>query len=407
MMRNQYIQYIEEAIDTVINEGRYRTFTNITRSCGDFPHATLFNETDADKRITVWCSNDYLGMGQNKDVLQSIKLTLDTNGGGSGGTRNISGTTNHHVLLEAKIAELHHKESALLFSSGYVANDATLSTLSKLIPNLIVLSDESNHASMIEGIRHGGAPKIIFKHNDMQDLENKLEKVGYEKNKIIVFESVYSMDGDIAKVKEICDLAEKYNALTYIDEVHAVGLYGEKGGGVAEQVNELNRIDIIEGTLAKAYGLIGGYIAGDRCLVDAIRSYAPGFIFTTSLPPSIAAGAYTSIEHLQYSDIERKKMHQNVNLIKDKLNRLQLPLIKNNSHIVPILVGDPIVTKKVTDELLNEFNIYVQPINYPTVPKGTERLRITASPFHTNQDIDHLLSSLDIIWKNMKIARAA
>ncbi len=406
-MKNQYFRHIEDALGTVITEGRYRTFANITRSCGDFPHATFFDEFGVEKKITVWCSNDYLGMGQNKVVIESIKSTLDTTGGGSGGTRNISGTTSHHVLLESKIAELHCKESALLFSSGYVANDATLATLSKLIPDLVVLSDEGNHASMIEGIRHGGSAKMIFKHNDIKDLEDKLIKLGNEKNKIIVFESVYSMDGDIGWIKEICDLAEKYNALTYIDEVHAVGLYGENGAGIAEKLNQLERIDIIEGTLAKAYGLIGGYIAGDRNLVDAIRSYAPGFIFTTSLPPSIAAGAYKSIEYLQHSDVERKMMHDNVNIIKNRLNSLQLPLIKNNSHIIPILVGDPVTTKKVTDQLLSEFNIYVQPINYPTVPKGTERLRITASPFHKKHDIDHLVNSLDIIWKDMKISRAA
>ncbi len=398
---------MEDSIKSIISEGRYRTFANITRSCGNYPHATLYHDDGSEQLITVWCSNDYLGMGQNNDILNSIKATLDTVGAGSGGTRNISGTTKQHVLLEADIAALHHKEAALLFTSGYVANDATLSTLSKIIPDLVMLSDENNHASMIEGIRHGGSPKIIFKHNDMVDLEDKLRTLGPEKNKIIVFESVYSMDGYIAKIKEICDLAEKYNALTYIDEVHAVGMYGETGAGLAQRTDQMNRIDIIEGTLAKAYGLMGGYIAGDKIMIDAIRSFAPGFIFTTSFPPSIAAGARTSINHLKDSSFERDIMHQNVTVIKEKLMQRQLPLITNDSHIIPIVVGDPVLTKKVTDQLLDDFDIYVQPINYPTVPKGTERLRITVSPLHTLADIDHLVDSLDAIWKDMNIARAA
>jgi 5-aminolevulinate synthase len=406
-MKHKYNQYVEESINSIISEGRYRTFANITRSCGNYPHATLYHEDGSEQQITVWCSNDYLGMGQNKDILNSIKATLDSVGAGSGGTRNISGTTRQHVLLESEIAALHQKQAALLFTSGYVANDATLSTLSKIIPDLVMLSDENNHASMIEGIRHGGAPKMIFKHNDMADLEDKLRTLGSEKNKIIVFESVYSMDGYTAKIREICDLAEKYNALTYIDEVHAVGMYGQSGAGLAEQVEQMSRIDIIEGTLAKAYGLMGGYIAGDKIMIDAIRSYAPGFIFTTSFPPSIAAGARTSINYLKNSSLERDKMHESVSVIKDKLSQKQLPLIHNDSHIIPIIVGDPILTKKVTDQLLNDFSIYVQPINYPTVPKGTERLRITASPLHTHSDIDHLVGSLDVIWKDMNIARAA
>ena len=406
-MKNKYKQYMEDSIDSIICEGRYRTFANITRSCGDYPYATLHHGDGSKQKITVWCSNDYLGMGQNNDILISIKTTLDEVGAGSGGTRNISGTTNYHVLLESDLAALHQKQAALLFTSGYVANDATLSTLSKIIPNLVVLSDENNHASMIEGIRHGGAPKMIFKHNDMTDLEDKLRAIGSEKNKIIVFESVYSMDGNIAKIKDICDLAEKYNALTYIDEVHAVGMYGETGAGVAEQAEQMNRIDIIEGTLAKAFGLMGGYIAGDKLMIDAIRSYAPGFIFTTSIPPSLAAGARASIKHLKNSSFERDKMHQSVSVTKKKLMQRQLPLIVNDSHIIPIMVGDPALTKKVTDQLLNDFNIYVQPINYPTVAKGTERLRITVSPLHTTSDIDHLVESLDVIWKDMNIARAA
>ncbi len=406
-MKHKYNQYLEDSINSIIDEGRYRTFANITRSCGNYPKATLYNDDGSEQQITVWCSNDYLGMGQHKDIISSIKTTLDTAGAGSGGTRNISGTTSQHVLLEREIASLHKKQAALLFTSGYVANDATLSTLSKVIPDLVMLSDENNHASMIEGIRHGGASKMIFKHNDMADLEGKLRLLGTEKNKIIAFESVYSMDGYTAKIKEICDLAEKYNALTYIDEVHAVGMYGENGAGLAEQAKQMNRIDIIEGTLAKAYGLMGGYIAGDKVMIDAIRSFAPGFIFTTSFPPSIAAGARTSINHLKNSSLERDKMHQSVSVIKDKLTQRQLPVIDNDSHIIPIIVGDPVLTKKVTDQLLNDFSIYVQPINYPTVPKGTERLRITVSPLHTLADIDHLVESLDVIWKDMNIARAA
>ena len=398
---------MDEAINSIVSEGRYRTFANITRSCGNYPYATLYRDDGTEQQITVWCSNDYLGMGQNDTILTSIKETLDSVGAGSGGTRNISGTTKQHVMLESEIAALHQKQAALLFTSGYVANDATLSTLSKIIPDLVMLSDENNHASMIEGIRHGGSAKMIFKHNDMVDLEEKLRTLGPEKNKIIVFESVYSMDGNIAKIEQICDLADKYNALTYIDEVHAVGMYGETGAGVAEQVKQMNRIDIIEGTLAKAFGLMGGYIAGDKVMIDAIRSYAPGFIFTTSIPPSIAAGARTSIIHLMGSSLERDRMHQSVSIIKEKLIQRQLPVIRSNSHIIPIMVGDPVLTKKVTDQLLNDFNIYVQPINYPTVPKGTERLRITVSPLHTLSDINHLVDSLDKIWKEMNIARAA
>ena len=406
-MKIKYNRYMDEAINSIVSEGRYRTFANITRSCGNYPYATLYRDDGTEQQITVWCSNDYLGMGQNDMILASIKETLDSVGAGSGGTRNISGTTKQHVMLESEIAALHQKQAALLFTSGYVANDATLSTLSKIIPDLVMLSDENNHASMIEGIRHGGSAKMIFKHNDMVDLEEKLRTLGPEKNKIIVFESVYSMDGNIAKIEQICDLADKYNALTYIDEVHAVGMYGETGAGVAEQVKQMNRIDIIEGTLAKAFGLMGGYIAGDKVMIDAIRSYAPGFIFTTSIPPSIAAGARTSITHLKGSSLERDRMHQSVSIIKEKLIQRQLPVIRSNSHIIPIMVGDPVLTKKVTDQLLNDFNIYVQPINYPTVPKGTERLRITVSPLHTLSDINHLVDSLDKIWKEMNIARAA
>lgn len=406
-MKIKYNRYMDEAINSIVSEGRYRTFANITRSCGNYPYATLYRDDGTEQQITVWCSNDYLGMGQNDMILTSIKETLDSVGAGSGGTRNISGTTKQHVMLESEIAALHQKQAALLFTSGYVANDATLSTLSKIIPDLVMLSDENNHASMIEGIRHGGSAKMIFKHNDMVDLEEKLRTLGPEKNKIIVFESVYSMDGNIAKIEQICDLADKYNALTYIDEVHAVGMYGETGAGVAEQVKQMNRIDIIEGTLAKAFGLMGGYIAGDKVMIDAIRSYAPGFIFTTSIPPSIAAGARTSITHLKGSSLERDRMHQSVSIIKEKLIQRQLPVIRSNSHIIPIMVGDPVLTKKVTDQLLNDFNIYVQPINYPTVPKGTERLRITVSPLHALSDINHLVDSLDKIWKEMNIARAA
>lgn len=406
-MKIKYNRYMDDAINSIVSEGRYRTFANITRSCGNYPYATLYNDDGTEQQITVWCSNDYLGMGQNDTILTTIKETLESVGAGSGGTRNISGTTKQHVMLESEIAALHQKQAALLFTSGYVANEATLSTLSKIIPDLVMLSDENNHASMIEGIRHGGSTKMIIKHNDMVDLEEKLRTLGPEKNKIIVFESVYSMDGNIAKIERICDLADKYNALTYIDEVHAVGMYGETGAGVAEQVKQMNRIDIIEGTLAKAFGLMGGYIAGDKVMIDAIRSYAPGFIFTTSIPPSIAAGARASITHLKGSSLERDRMHQSVSVIKDMLSQKQLPLIHNDSHIIPIMVGDPVLTKKITDQLISDFNIYVQPINYPTVPKGTERLRITVSPLHTLSDINHLVDSLDKIWKEMNIARAA
>lgn len=405
-MAINYNSAIDLALSSIKAEGRYRNFADINRSAGNFPKATLYGNKDK-KEITVWCSNDYLGMGQNSKVLKVIEETLHAVGAGSGGTRNISGTTHYHVELEKELSSLHQKEASLLFTSGYVANEATLSTLSKLIPGLVILSDQNNHASMIAGIRNGRARKIVFKHNDLIDLRLKLSELGKDIPKIIVFESVYSMDGDIAPIKEICDLADEYNALTYIDEVHAVGLYGSHGGGIAEQENQLSRLDIIEGTLAKGYGLIGGYISANANIVDAIRSYAPGFIFTTSLPPALIAGGIESVRHLKNSKIEREKMHENVAYLKQSLISNELPVIKNNSHIIPLLIGDPILTKKVSDQLLELYSIYVQPINYPTVPKGTERLRITPNPSHTREDIDFLVKSLNSLWNLMDLSRAA
>ena len=405
-MAINYNSAIELALSSIKAEGRYRTFADITRLAGNFPKATLHNSKDK-KEITVWCSNDYLGMGQNLKVLKGIEKALYLVGAGSGGTRNISGTTHYHVELEKELSLLHQKESSLLFTSGYVANEAALSTLSKLIPGLVILSDENNHASMIAGIRNGRARKVVFKHNDLIDLRLKLSELGEDIPKIIVFESVYSMDGDIAPIKEICDLADEYNALTYIDEVHAVGLYGNHGGGIAEKENQLSRLDIIEGTLAKGYGLVGGDISAKANIVDAIRSYAPGFIFTTSLPPALVAGAIESVKHLKYSKIEREIMHANVSYLKQSLISNELPVIKNNSHIIPLLIGDPVLTKKVTDQLLELYSIYVQPINYPTVPKGTERLRITPNPSHTREDMDFLVKSLNSLWELMDLSRAA
>ena len=404
-MAINYNSAIELALSSIKAEGRYRTFADITRLAGNFPKATLHNNEDK-KEITVWCSNDYLGMGQNLKVIKEIEKALKSVGAGSGGTRNISGTTHYHVELERELSSLHQKESSLLFTSGYVANEAALSTLSKLIPGLVIFSDENNHASMIAGIRNGRARKVVFKHNDLIDLELKLSELGKNIPKVIVFESVYSMDGDIAPIKEICDLADKYNALTYIDEVHAVGLYGNHGGGIAEQEGQMSRLDIIEGTLAKGYGLVGGYISAKANIVDAIRSYAPGFIFTTSLPPSIIAGAIESVRHLKHSKIEREAMHANASYLKQSLISNELPLIKNNSHIIPLLIGDPILTKKVTDQLLELYSIYVQPINYPTVLKGTERLRITPNPSHTKEDMDFLVESLNSLWNLMDLSRA-
>ncbi len=392
-----YQAIFRQQLDSLRAEGRYRVFADVKRQRGSFPSASQFT-ADGIRPITVWCSNDYLGMGQHPAVLAAMHEALDTVGAGSGGTRNISGTTHYHVELEAEIADLHGKESALLFTSAYVANDATLSTLQRLLPGAIVFSDEKNHASMIEGIRHGGGKKYIFRHNDVADLEAKLKAAPPGVSKIIAFESVYSMDGHIAPISAICDLAEKYGALTYLDEVHAVGLYGPRGGGIAERDGVMHRVDVINGTLAKGYGVMGGYIAATRDLCDAIRSYAPGFIFSTSLAPAIAAGARASIAHLKSSQLERARHQERARTLKARLTDARLPVMDNPSHIVPVMVGDPVHCKAVTDTLLTRHGIYVQPINYPTVPKGTERMRLTPSPVHTNAQMDVLVGALTELW---------
>ncbi len=392
-----YEKKLGDAVDAVKREGRYRVFADLKRRRGAFPRADV--ATDAGSRaITVWCSNDYLGMGQHPKVVAAMHEAIDLVGAGSGGTRNISGTTHYHVELEHELADLHGKEAALLFTSAYVANEAALSTLVQLLPGCVVFSDEKNHASMIAGIRNGRGPKKIFLHNDIGDLEAKLASVPRETPKIIAFESVYSMDGHVAPIAAICDLAAKYNALTYLDEVHAVGMYGPRGGGIAERDGVMDRVDIINGTLAKGFGVMGGYIAASRTLCDAIRSYAPGFIFTTSLAPVIAAGALASIRHLKSSDVERTLHQERARTLKRRLMAADLPVISGPSHIVPILVSDPVRCKALSDVLLNVHGIYVQPINYPTVPRGTERLRLTPSPQHTDADMDHLVESLTGLW---------
>jgi 5-aminolevulinate synthase len=390
-------------LEALRREGRYRTFAELGRLAGQFPRATHY-QPGGDKDITIWCSNDYLGMGQSPIVLNAMHEALDRYGAGAGGTRNISGTNHYHVLLERELADLHGKEAALLFTSAYIANDATLSTLVNLIPGAVIFSDEQNHASMIEGIRRGGGPKEIWRHNDVADLEERLRKYPKHVAKIIAFESVYSMDGHISPISQICDLADKYHALTYLDEVHAVGLYGNRGGGIAERDGVMARVDIINGTLAKGFGVMGGYIAASSACCDTIRSYAPGFIFTTSLAPAIAAGAVASIRHLKTSNVERKGHQERAARLQRRLAEVDLPVMENSSHIVPIMIGNPVHCKAVTDALLDRYGIYVQPINYPTVPKGTERMRLTPSPLHTDADMNHLVNALTELWKACPIS---
>ncbi|HWV82944.1 MAG TPA: 5-aminolevulinate synthase [Hyphomicrobiaceae bacterium] len=385
---------VQQHLDSLHKEGRYRVFADLKRRRGSFPVAEHFL-ADSAREITVWCSNDYLGMGQHPAVLQAMHEAIDAVGAGSGGTRNISGTTHYHVELERELADLHGKESALLFTSAYVANDATLSTLARLVPGTVIFSDEKNHASMIEGIRHGQCEKQIFRHNDVRDLEAKLRKYPRRAPKIIAFESIYSMDGHIAPIASICDLAEKYGALTYLDEVHAVGMYGPRGGGIAERDGVMDRVDIINGTLAKGFGVMGGYIAASRDICDAIRSFASGFIFTTSLAPTIAAGALASVRHLKTSAVERAQHQERVRVLKRSLVAKRLPVMENPSHIVPVMVGCPLRCKAVTDALLSQHGIYVQPINYPTVSKGTERMRLTPTPAHSDAQMAHLVHALD------------
>jgi len=400
-----YAEKFSAALDAVHREGRYRVFADLKRRRGSFPHAEHFPGQGSTQPITVWCSNDYLGMGQHPDVIAAMHEAIDAVGAGSGGTRNISGTTHYHVELEAELADLHGKDAALLFTSAYVANDATLSTLAHLLPGVVIFSDEKNHASMIAGIRHGRGPKRIWRHNDISDLEAQLKEYDRDTPKIIVFESVYSMDGHIAPIAEICDLAKKYGALTYLDEVHAVGLYGPRGGGIAERDGVMDRVDIINGTLAKGFGVMGGYIAASRECCDALRSYASGFIFTTSLAPAIAAGALASIRHLKHSGIERVRLEERAETLKKRLTAAGLPVVNGMSHIVPVTVGDPVHCKAVTDALLDRYAIYVQPINYPTVPRGTERIRLTPSPVHTDQQMDHLVTALTELWEACPLSR--
>jgi 5-aminolevulinate synthase len=406
MMPFNYVSAFETAIATLHREQRYRRFAELSRTKGNFPHATLHTENGT-RNVTVWCSNDYLAMGQHPKVLDAMHEALERVGAGSGGTRNIAGTSHYHVLLERELADLHAKDAALLFNSGYTANSAGLSTLATLLPGCVILSDEDNHASMIDGIRQGRCQKIIWKHNDLADLRHHLQSLPLAQPKIIAFESVYSMDGDIAPIAEICALAREFGALTYLDEVHAVGMYGPRGGGIAERDGVLAEVDVIEGTLAKAFGLMGGYLAGSTSIIDAIRSHAAGFIFTTSLAPVIAAGAIASIQHLKISGIERELQQTHAALLKQKLRERGLPLIETVSHIVPILVGDAALCKRLTDMLLSDHDIYVQPINYPTVSKGTERIRLTPGPLHSASHIDAMVAALDQCWKALLLQRAA
>lgn len=400
----------EAALDTAIgrlhDEGRYRTFIDIERRKGAYPHAIWRKPDGTEADITVWCGNDYLGMGQHPVVLAAMHEALDATGAGSGGTRNISGTTVYHNQLEAELADLHGKEAALVFTSAYIANDATLSTLPKLFPGLIIYSDALNHASMIEGVRRNGGAKRVFRHNDVAHLRELLAADDPSIPKLIAFESIYSMDGDFGPIKAICDLADEFNALTYIDEVHAVGMYGPRGAGVAERDGLMGRIDIINGTLAKAYGVFGGYIAATAKMVDAVRSYAPGFIFTTSLPPAVAAGAAASVRYLKTAQHLRDAQQNNAKILKMRLRGLGLPIIDNGTHIVPVHVGNPIHCKMLSDMLLEQFGIYVQPINFPTVPRGTERLRFTPSPVHDSQAIDAVVKAMDALWGQCALNRA-
>ena len=394
-----------QQLDQLKADGNYRYFAELERKCGKFPRAANHAE-DGVRDVTVWCSNDYLGMGQHPKVIAAMCEAVKRTGTGAGGTRNISGTNHDHLLLERELADLHGKEAALLFTSGYVSNWAALSTLGSRLKDCVILSDAGNHASMIEGIRHSKCQKVIWRHNDVADLEAKLAALPGNVPKIVAFESVYSMDGDIAPIRKIVEVAEKYGAMTYLDEVHAVGMYGPRGGGVSEQEGLADRVTLIEGTLGKAYGVVGGYITGSAALCDFIRSFASGFIFTTALPPAVASAARTSILHLKTSQIERARQRRQVARLRKALDREEIPHMANDSHIVPVLIKDPVKTRMLADYLMREWDIYVQPINYPTVPKGTERLRFTPSPLHTDADIEHLVKALSVLWRQCALAHA-
>jgi 5-aminolevulinate synthase len=403
-MAYPYASRFQDAVAALKQEGRYRVFADLKRIRGRFPHA-IWTGPDGEQEVTVWCSNDYLGQGQNPVVLDAMHDAIEKCGAGSGGTRNISGTTHYHVELEKELADLHGKEAALLFTSGYVSNEATLETLQKVLPGLVIFSDAMNHASMIAGIRHGGGRKHIFRHNDLAHLEELLLAADPAAPKLIAFESVYSMDGDIADLKGLVALARRYGCMTYLDEVHAVGMYGKRGGGVAERDGVMDQIDIIEGTLGKAFGVMGGYIAADALIIDAIRSYAHGFIFTTSIPPVLAAGALASVRWLKAHDEIRQQHQERAATLKRRFAEAGLPVMPSVSHIVPVLVGDPVHTKLISDMLISEHGIYVQPINYPTVPKGTERLRFTPTPFHDDAMFNHLVKVMDKLWAHCNVKR--
>lgn len=400
-----YSRVFEAAIDRLHNENRYRVFADLERIVGRFPQA-IWRHNGQTKEVTVWCSNDYLGMGHHPDVLKAMTDAAISQGTGAGGTRNISGNNHPLVELEHELADLHGKEAGLVFTSGFVSNDASISTIAKLLPDCLILSDELNHASMIAGIRHSGADKQIFRHNDVRHLEELLKAAGKDRAKLIVFESIYSMDGDVAPLKEIVELAEKYNAMTYLDEVHAVGMYGARGGGISEREGLSHRIDIIEGTLAKSFGTLGGYITGSKVVVDAVRSYAPGFIFTSALPPAIANATVAAIRHLKSSDLERDLQQKNVHMTKDLLKRAGLPVMATETHIIPLFVGNSDLCKKASDRLMEVHGIYIQPINFPTVPRGTERLRVTATPAHGEDLIIYLKDALLEVWQTLDIPYA-